>query len=89
MEMEYKTFRGDLKMPVIGLGTWGIGGGYWTPDCSRKAEWIALLRRAIELGYRMFDTAEMYGGGCSEEIVGGAISGFSRGDLFIVSKVWP
>ena len=87
--MEYKTFRSDLKMPVIGLGTWGIGGGYWTPDCSRKAEWVAFIRRAIELGYRMFDTAEMYGGGCSEEIIGAAISGFSRDDLFIVSKVWP
>ena len=91
MEMEYKTFRGNLKMPVIGLGTWGIGGGYWTPDCSRKAEWVALLRRAIEFGYRMFDTAEMYGGGCSEEIVGAAVSssGLPRDEFFIISKVWP
>jgi len=79
----------DRWLPVLGQGTWGVGGGFWSKDTSMDEEWIAALKRGIELGMTLIDTAEMYGAGHSEEIVGRAISGFERDDLFIVSKVWP
>jgi len=64
------------RVPVIGQGTWPI------PDATA-------LRRGIELGMTHIDTAEMYGDGESERIVGEAIRGFSRSRLFIVTKVLP
>jgi diketogulonate reductase-like aldo/keto reductase len=76
-------------LPVLGQGTWGIGGGFWSADTSMDEEWVAALRRGVELGMTLIDTAEMYGGGHSEELVGRAIRGFGRDELFIVSKVWP
>jgi diketogulonate reductase-like aldo/keto reductase len=54
----------------------------------RAAE-VQTLRRGIELGMRHIDTAEMYGGGAAEEMVGDAIAGLPRDSLFIVSKVLP
>jgi len=77
------------KVSVIGMGTWGIGGGYWSPDYSGDDEWVRVLREGIGLGMTLIDTAEMYGGGHTEEIVGRSIRGFPREELFIVSKVWP
>jgi diketogulonate reductase-like aldo/keto reductase len=55
------------------------------------AESLAALRSALEIGYTHFDTAEMYGGGHSEELLGQAVrgSGKSREELFITSKVTP
>lgn len=76
-------------VPAIGLGTWGIGGGYWVADSSRDREWVEAIRYAVERGLRLVDTAEMYGGGHAEELVGEAVKGFPREELFIVSKVWP
>lgn len=88
--MEFKELdKTGVKIPVIGLGTWGIGGGFWIPDCSNMDAMIKLIRDAVEMGYTMIDTAEMYGGGCSERIIGEAIKGFPRDRLFIISKVWP
>ena len=77
------------KVSAIGMGTWGIGGGYWSPDYSGDDEWVRMLREGIGLGMTLIDTAEMYGGGHTEEIVGRSIKGFPREELFIVSKVWP
>ncbi|MGC9153613.1 MAG: aldo/keto reductase [Vulcanisaeta sp.] len=77
------------SVSVIGMGTWGMGGGFWSPDYSNDNNWVAALRRGIELGMTLIDTAEMYGGGHSEELVGRAIKGFPRDELFIVTKVWP
>lgn len=70
------------------MGTWGIGGGYWTPDYTHDKEWVEVLRRGLELGLNLIDTAEMYGGGHAEELVGQAIKGFDRDSIVIVSKVW-
>jgi diketogulonate reductase-like aldo/keto reductase len=78
------------NIPVLGLGTWRIGESART----RAAETSA-VRSAIELGYRLIDTAEMYGEGGAEEIVGAATAAalsagaVQREDLFIVSKVYP
>ena len=58
-------------------------------DISRDAESTAAVRGAIELGYTHIDTAEMYGAGHSEELVGLAIKNFNRDSLFITTKVLP
>lgn len=77
-------------MPALGLGTWRLG----ESKSARKVE-VAALRRAIEIGYRLFDTAEMYGEGGAESVLGEALgSAFAAGDVtrdevFIVSKVYP
>lgn len=77
-----------VEVPAIGMGTWGIG-GYSSPDTTSDREAILALRKGIELGMYLIDTAEMYGGGHTEEIVGEAIKPFAREQIFIVSKVLP
>lgn len=86
--MEYKKLTENKKIPVLGLGTWEIGGGM-SRDTSRDRENVAAIKKAIELGYKHIDTAEMYGGGHSEELVGLAVKGFERESLFITTKVLP
>ena len=77
-------------LPSIGLGTWKMGESART----RVAE-VAAVRLAIEIGYRVIDTAEMYGEGGAEEVVGQAVAealragAVTRDQLFIVSKVYP
>lgn len=75
------------KIPSIGLGTWGVG-GYFEPVYSRDVEEVEALRRGIELGMTLIDTAEVYARGHSEELVGEAIKNFSREEVFVVTKVW-
>jgi len=70
-------------LPVLGQGTWGMG----ERGSDRAAE-IAALRHGLDLGMGLIDTAEMYGSGGAEEIVGAAISG-RRDEVFLVSKVFP
>ncbi len=81
--MRTVALPGGGTMPAFGLGTWGMGerGG-------RPSDMVAALRLGLDLGVTLIDTAEMYGDGGAEEIVGEAIAG-RRGDLFIVSKVLP
>ena len=71
------------KVPAFGLGAWNIGDSKAT-----RAEEIATLRLGLDLGAKLIDTAEMYGDGRSEELVGEAIAG-RRDDVFLVSKVLP
>ena len=68
-------------VPVIGQGTW-----YQEDDDPATA--LAALRRGLSLGMTHIDTAEMYGSGAAERIVGQAIAG-RRDDVFLVSKVLP
>lgn len=70
-------------VPALGLGTWMIG-----DDPRKRADEIAALRRGLDLGMTLIDTAEMYGEGASERLVGEAIAG-RRNDVFLVSKVYP
>jgi diketogulonate reductase-like aldo/keto reductase len=72
------------KISVIGMGTWEIGD---VQNEGRALE-IKALRRGIELGMTTIDTAEMYGYGNAEKLVGQAIKGMRDG-VFIVSKVSP
>ncbi|MGQ4832770.1 MAG: aldo/keto reductase [Candidatus Asgardarchaeia archaeon] len=76
-----------VKVPAIGFGTWGIG-GRMTPDYSHDKEAVEAIRYAIKLGMWLIDTAEIYGAGHSEELVGEAIKDFERDQVFIVTKVW-
>ena len=77
-------------LPSLGLGTWRMG----ESARQRPAE-VAAVRLAIEIGYRVIDTAEMYGEGGAEEVVGQAVAEalragtVTRDRLFIVSKVYP
>ena len=79
-----------LTLPKIGFGTWKIGGSM-SPNRSVDAQSLTALRTALEIGYTHIDTAEMYGGGHSEELVGQSVrgSGKKREELFITSKVMP
>jgi diketogulonate reductase-like aldo/keto reductase len=70
-------------VPVLGQGTWHMG-----EDRRHSAEEVSALKLGIDLGMTLIDTAEMYGSGKSEEIVGEAARG-QRDKLFIVSKVLP
>ncbi len=80
--------RTGVKVPAIGMGSSGIGGNTYR-DTAGDSEAIRALRRGIELGMYLIDTAEMYGSGHSEEVIGEAIKPFSREQVFIVSKVLP
>ena len=73
----------SLDMPRLGQGTWRMGEGE-----RPRAEEAAALRLGIDLGMTLIDTAEMYGEGASEEVVGDAIAG-QRDRVFLVSKVYP
>lgn len=75
------------KVSDIGIGTYGMGGNQ-NPDYSEDARHIDALRYALDHGINVIDTAEMYAGGHTEEVVGKAIANYSRSELFIISKVW-
>lgn len=88
--MQTVTLPEGEKVPALGLGTWRMG------EHSRtRTQEIAAVRLAVEMGYRLIDTAEMYGEGGAEEVIGAALTELfaagtvRREDLFIVSKVYP
>ncbi len=88
--MRFVRLANGDQVPALGLGTWRMG------EAKRsRAEEVAAVRAAIEIGYRLIDTAEMYGDGGAEEVVGAAIrqalqAGIvAREELTIVSKVLP
>jgi diketogulonate reductase-like aldo/keto reductase len=71
------------RVPVLGQGTWHLGQGRRPLE-----DEIAALRFGLDLGMNLIDTAEMYGNGRSEELIGTAIAG-RREEVFLVSKVLP
>lgn len=77
-------------LPALGLGTWHMG-----ESASRRGAEVAAVRFALEIGYRVIDSAEMYADGAAEEIVGEALSAslragtVARDEVFVVSKVYP
>lgn len=80
----------DTPKPIskIGLGTWQFGSREWGygPDYEQRAAQI--VRRALELGVTLFDTAEIYGFGRSERILGAAL-GDDRAKVVVASKIFP
>ncbi|MGC9117252.1 MAG: aldo/keto reductase, partial [Conexivisphaera sp.] len=79
--------RTGMRVPPIGIGTWRIGGGS-SPDYGRDREMAELIAAGIRMGMWLIDTAEFYGGGHTEEIVGRALGIVGRENAFVVSKVW-
>src|SRR5207248_2758605 len=82
--MQQRSFGGTgASVPVIGQGTWNVEG---PRDRERQA--VETLRAGLDLGLTHIDTAEMYGSGRAEELVGEAIAG-RRDEVFLTSKVLP
>jgi diketogulonate reductase-like aldo/keto reductase len=77
------TLPSGEQIPALGQGTWFMG-----ESARRHADEVAALQAGIDLGMTLIDTAEMYGDGGSEELVGEAIAG-RRNQVFLVSKVYP
>ena len=88
--MNTVTLPDGTPLPALGLGTWRMG-----ESAGTRNDEVAAVRLAIEIGYRVFDTAEMYGEGGAEEVVGCALAqalrsgAATRDQLFVVSKVYP
>lgn len=88
--MRYCQLPCGTAIPSLGLGTWRMG-----ESSRRRAVEVAGVRNALALGYRLIDTAEMYGEGGAETVVGVAVADAMRAgevrreDLFVVSKVYP
>lgn len=81
--MKTVTFPNGSIVPALGQGTWGMGEGISPADIEADS-----LRAGLDLGLKLIDTAEMYGNGGSERVVGKALAG-RRDDAFVVSKVLP
>ncbi len=81
--MKTVTLPSGECVPALGQGTWRMG-----DHSATRAEEIATLRLGLDLGLSLIDTAEMYGNGRSEALVGEAIAG-RREEVFLVSKVLP
>ncbi|WP_292045127.1 MULTISPECIES: aldo/keto reductase [unclassified Brevundimonas] len=77
------TFADGTTVPALGQGAWEIG-----DDPARRDQEQHALSRGIDLGMSLIDTAELYGDGRSERLVGEVIAG-RRDEVFIVSKVRP
>lgn len=83
LESRVVTLPDGTSLPRIGQGTWYMG-----ENTQMREREIKALQLGIELGMKLIDTAEMYGDGDSERLVGEAIKG-RRDDVFLVSKVYP
>ncbi len=81
--MKQVTFPSGLRVPALGQGTWHMG-----EHKDRHDEEVAAIRLGIDLGLTLIDTAEMYGEGRAEMLVGETIKG-QRDKVFIVTKVYP
>src|SRR5437016_11636869 len=78
--------RTGIEVSDIGYGAWGIGGKQWLGG--RDDESLAALRRAIELGVNLIDTALAYGDGHSEQLVGEVVRSAGR-RIYVATKVPP
>ena len=82
-ELRTTTLPSGESIPVLGLGTWRMA-----ERGRRRRDEVAALRLGLDLGMTLVDTAELYGDGATEELVGEAIEG-RRDGVFVVSKVHP
>jgi aryl-alcohol dehydrogenase-like predicted oxidoreductase len=87
--MRFLSVDTGKMISKIGLGAWQFGSrewGYGSPYAAQEAR--AIVRRAVELGVTLFDTAEIYGFGRSERILGEAL-GADRESVFVATKILP
>ncbi len=86
MDIPVKKLKNGFELPEFGLGTWQMGGRE-EASSEHDAKDIEGIRAAIGAGVTHIDTAESYGDGHAEELMGQAIKGIARSKLFITSKV--
>jgi aryl-alcohol dehydrogenase-like predicted oxidoreductase len=83
------TEAAGVRLSAVGLGTWQFGSGEWGYGSTYASETApALVRRSLDLGVNLFDTAEAYAFGRSEEILGRAL-GDRRAEAFVATKLFP
>ena len=83
--MNYRTYRNtDLRVSEVGFGLWTVSTGWWGSFTEQDA--VKLLRRAFDLGITLFDAADTYGNGLSEELIAKAFSQ-QRDQIVIATKV--
>lgn len=85
--MQYRRLgQSELNVSVLSFGAWQIGdAGYW--GAADEADADGTVGAALDAGVNLFDTAEMYGKGASEEVLG-KVLGKRRGDVYVASKYW-
>jgi diketogulonate reductase-like aldo/keto reductase len=81
--MNTVKFSSGAQVPALGQGTWNMG-----EEAARKQDEVRALQLGLDLGMTLIDTAEMYGEGGAELVVGEAIAG-RRDEVYLVSKVYP
>lgn len=81
--MKYMTVKGE-KLSQLGLGTWNMG-----EKAEKRDAEIEAIRCGLASGVNVIDTAEMYGEGRAESLVGEAIRDLDRSQLFLISKFYP
>lgn len=88
--MEFKELgKSGIKISAVGLGTWQWGSREWGWGRSYgRKEVLEAFQKALEVGINFIDTAEVYGRGKSEQLIGEAIKGY-RDQVVIATKVWP
>ncbi len=83
--MKYRTFRGtDIRVSEVGFGLWTVSTGWWGNYTDDEA--VALMKEALDLGVTLFDAADTYGNGRSEELIGKAFAD-QRDKIVIATKV--
>ena len=82
--MKYRQLgASDLQVPVISLGSWlTYSGGV------EKRQAIACVHKALDVGITLFDTANVYGRGAAESVLGEALTGIARGSYILATKVF-
>lgn len=88
MDIPTKQLKNGFTLPVYGLGTWTIGGGR-ERDTTNDGKAVEAIQQALHHGIMHIDTAEMYGAGHTEELIGSAMKDFSREKVILSSKVQP
>lgn len=73
-----------MDLTGLGIGTWNIG-----EDPNKRDDEIAAIRYGLDHGLKIIDTAEMYGDGKSEKLIGSAIQNYDRSQIFLISKFYP
>ncbi len=85
VDMKYRSFRGtDLRVSEVGFGLWTVSTGWWGNYSDDEA--VALMHQALDLGINLFDAADTYGNGRSEELIAKAFAG-KRDQIVIATKV--
>ena len=83
--MRYRTYKNtDLRVSEVGFGLWTISTGWWGQFTEGEA--IALMHKAFDLGITLFDAADTYGNGLSEELIAKAFPN-QRDQIVVATKV--